>query len=88
MKIEYIRGRKTLDFANFRVQQRKENYFGIYLRREGKLLTHTTTWKRATKIASLLEEAFHMGYCEAKNMYDFYTGFDEDDYYYDDYEED
>ena len=49
MKIEYINGHKSLRFGNFMVQERKEGFYGIYLIQDEQILTHTRTWKQATK---------------------------------------
>lgn len=72
MQIEYINGCKSLKFGRFIVQERKEDFYGIYFMDNGELLIHKKTWKQATKIASLLEFAYRCGYDEAKDYYDEY----------------
>lgn len=64
MKIEYINGFKTLKFGKYVVQAKRDDFNGVYSIDDAMLLTHTETWKQATKIAHLLEEAYRKGYCE------------------------
>ena len=64
MKIVYEDNKKTLDFGYCKVVEESNNFYGIY--REdiysGRiLLTHTGTWRKATKIATLLKEAYDSG---------------------------
>lgn len=64
MKIVYEDNKKTLDFRYCKVVEESNNFYGIY--REdiysGRiLLTHTGTWRKATKIATLLKEAYDSG---------------------------
>lgn len=68
-----MNGLKSLRFGHFMVQQRKEDYNIVYFIDNGELLTHTKTWKRATKIASLLEFAYSCGYkdCEDDHEEDY-----------------
>ena len=63
MKIKYIDNKKTLDFVYCRVVEESDKYYAIY-DKNNKLLTHQKTWKRATKIASLLDTAFKVGKVE------------------------
>ena len=64
MKIEYINGCKTLKFGKYVVQAKRDNFNGVYSIDDGRLLIHKETWKQATKIATLLEEAYRKGYCD------------------------
>ncbi|MBQ6687516.1 MAG: hypothetical protein IJN03_03220 [Bacilli bacterium] len=64
MKIEYLNGFKTLKFGRYVVQEKKEGFNGVYFIENRQLIIHKKTWKQATKIASLLEEAYRKGYCE------------------------
>ena len=81
MKIEYINGFKSLRFGKFLVQERRNDFYGIYYIDNGELLIHKKTWKQATKIASLLQFAYNNGYDDCQD--DYYDKY-EDDFYYDD----
>ena len=60
MRVVYVNGKKTLNFGYCKVVEDKDNFYGIY--RRDKLLMHKSTWRQATKIASLLEQAYDDGY--------------------------
>lgn len=64
MKVVYEDNKKTLDFGYCKVVEESNNFYGIYRENiySGRvLLTHTMTWRRATKIATLLKEAYDFG---------------------------
>lgn len=64
MQVKYINNKKTLDFGHYKVIKEKENFCGVY-NNHNILLIHKRTWRQATKIAKLLEEAYKDGYDEA-----------------------
>lgn len=71
IKIEYDdNNNKTLKFKNVVVQQRKDDFFGIYNLDNGDLLMHKSTWKQATKIAKLLENAYLDGWNDCSDEFD------------------
>lgn len=60
MRIEHIENKKTLKFGYCVVIEENDKFYGIY--RNGKILTHYDKWKKATKAAKLLSEAYKEGY--------------------------
>lgn len=64
MEVRYINNKKTLNFGRYKVIEEKDNFYGIY-NKCNTLLTHKKTWRQATKIAKLLEEAYNEGYYDA-----------------------
>ena len=79
MKIYYdINNNKTLKFKNVAVQQRKDSFFGIYQINNGELLMHKSTWKQATKIAKLLEDAYNNGWNDAKDDSEYFDDMHEE----------
>lgn len=64
MKIVYQDNKKILDFGYCKVVEESNNFYGIYredIYSERVLLTHTRTWRKATKIAALLKDAYNVG---------------------------
>lgn len=59
-------------FGNFLVVKEKEKFFAVYdMRNNGrKLLTHKSSWRKATVIATLLDEAYKNGFEDARDQYD------------------
>lgn len=51
-----------ITFGNYSVVQHKKDYNAIY--NIGKFVTHETSWKKATKIAKMLNEAYREGYAD------------------------
>lgn len=58
-------------FGEYLVVKERETFFAIYDCSSGvrRLLTHKSNWRKATKIAKLLNEAYQTGYEEAKDIY-------------------
>ena len=59
MRIEYIDSKKTLNFGYCIVIEENNKFYGIY--KNGNILTHYDKWKKATKAAKLLSEAYKEG---------------------------
>ena len=55
-----IKNKKNLFFNHYTVRECGTNFYGVY-DRYGALITHRTTFKGASKIAKLLEEAYIEG---------------------------
>ena len=54
-----------LRFRYCYVVEERDDYYAIYnYNIHKRLLTHKSTWKQATKIASLLQEAYDAGYLD------------------------
>lgn len=54
---------KSLRFKHYKVVQKSDKYFGVY-DNNNKLITYADKWKRATKIASMLDKAYSDGYSQ------------------------
>lgn len=61
MKIEYNNGKKTLRFEHYKVIEKADNYFAIY-DNNNNLISHKDKWRKATKLASMLDSAYEKGY--------------------------
>lgn len=61
----------NMKFGFYLVVQEKKNFNAIYKLEYGeqKFLTHKTSWRQATRIAKLLDEAYGEGFEEAKERY-------------------
>lgn len=61
-----------MQFGNYLVVKEKDNFFAVYDTRNygRKLLTHKSSWRKATVIATLLDEAFKNGFEDARDRYD------------------
>lgn len=60
-KYKINNGKKELHFDHYKVEEKGNNFYGVY-DMCGILITHRDTFKQASKIAKLLEEAFIEGY--------------------------
>lgn len=69
-KISYDEDKKCINIGMYKVKQEKHNFVGIY--KDGNLITHFNSWKRATKIAKILLDAHCNGYEVAKDYYNNY----------------
>lgn len=58
-------------FGKYLVRQEKKNFNAIYKVEYSTetFLTHKVTWRQATKVAKLLNEAYQEGFAEAKDRY-------------------
>lgn len=59
--------RMYIDIGMYRVRKERENFIGVY--KDGALITHSDNWKRATKTAKLLLDAYCDGYDMAVDIY-------------------
>jgi hypothetical protein len=61
-----------MKFGKYLVRQEKRNFNAVFKVDYGQklFLTHKTSWRQATKIAKLLDEAYEEGYEEAKDIYE------------------
>lgn len=63
-------GRRILDFGQFKVVEEAKTFYGVYSVKEpGRLLTHRSSWRSATKVAQLLQLAYYAGYEAGKEDY-------------------
>lgn len=60
-----------MKFGKYLVVQEKKSFNAIYKvdYSEKTFLTHKTSWRQATRIAKLLDEAYSDGFEEAKDRY-------------------
>ena len=61
MKFEYNNGKKILRFKHYKVVEKADNYFAIY-DNSNNLISHKDKWRKATKLASMLDNAYEKGY--------------------------
>lgn len=54
----------TLIIGKYKASKYKNSSFGVYKVNSNKLITHKDTWKGATKIAKMLDEAYREGYAD------------------------
>lgn len=54
------------------VKKEAEDFYAVYdlSCTPKKLLTHKQNWRQATKLAKLLQQAYHTGYNDARDIYD------------------
>jgi hypothetical protein len=60
-----------MKFGKYLVKQEKKKFNAVYKVDYGekRFLTHKTSWRQATKIAKLLDEAYNYGFEEAEYLY-------------------
>lgn len=60
-----------IEFGNYLVKQEKKEFNAVYFVEYGekKFLLHKTSWRQATIIGKLLNEAYQHGFEEAKDRY-------------------
>lgn len=65
-------GRVEMKFGEYSVKKERDKFFAVYDESctPKKLLTHAPTWRKATKIATLLQEAHASGFQKARDLYD------------------
>ena len=67
-KVSYDdKGKMYIKIGMYTVREEKEGFVGVY--KDKALITHTNNWKRATKTAKLLLDAYCDGYGDAGNRY-------------------
>lgn len=59
--------KKTLEFSHYIVEEKSKNYTAIY--KNGVLITSKVTFKSASKVAKLLEQAYIDGYNDGADDY-------------------
>lgn len=64
-------GVMQMRFGEYLVVKEKSEFFAVYDCSSGvkELMTHQNNWRKATKIAKLLNIAYEMGYKEAKDIF-------------------
>lgn len=55
------KNQKCLQLGNFLAVEHKKKYVSVY-NNDGVLITHAASWRRASKIAKLLDQAYQDGY--------------------------
>lgn len=68
-KVSYTdKDEKYIWIGMYKVVQHKKNYVAIY-NNYGSFITHTTNWRKSTKLAKHLLNAYCEGYEKAKDIF-------------------
>lgn len=62
--LEIINGKKYMDFGYAVAKEKSNGVYKVLKSKNGREITSANTWKRATKLAQLLSEAYVEGYSE------------------------